>query len=80
MMPLAKIECPINLDGMPREELRAFCHTHLGTKGDLGTLAIYARISLMARRARLDGRIEDAVRGEKHCDRIYESLPPAWRW
>ena len=40
----------------------------------------YARLKAKAMRARLNGRVGDAVRHERLLDEVYESLPEVLRW
>jgi len=47
---------------------------------DLGRLAAYADCKALAMRARLAGKIVEALARERRCEMIYKMLPPSWRW
>lgn len=63
-----------NLDGMCDEDLIEFKQTHKGP------LAKYAGRALLARAARRNGRIVQALKHERAMGRIYDSLPLDQRW
>jgi len=64
---------PPNLDAMDPETLREFAdHLH--------TLTQWANMKLMAINSRKDGDINNAIRIEAHCEKLYQILPKEWRW
>jgi hypothetical protein len=68
-----QIDVP-NLDGgINPDELR-----QLGR--DLTRLASYALSKANAMDNRLVGKIAHAELDERHCEAIYNTLPPSWRW
>lgn len=44
------------------------------------SLFLYASLKKYARKARLSGFIQDALRDEAECEKIYTSLPEYARW
>jgi hypothetical protein len=62
-----------NLDAMTTDELHAFA-------GHATTLSQYATMKAMAINSRKDGHVDDAVRVEAHCEKLYQLLPKEWRW
>lgn len=68
-----KPEYAVNLDGLSRVGLAEMLHTYQ-------TLAEYATKKLAALEARFAGNIQTASALESECDRIYERLPPEFKW
>jgi hypothetical protein len=62
-----------NLDAMSVEELNKF-------SGYASTLCQYASLKATAMLWREQGRVEDAMRTEKHLEKLYQMLPVEWRW
>ena len=48
--------------------------------GELHRLARYCEIKAIAMRERADGDIATALAVEELADRLYEKIPPDWRW
>ena len=83
-----------NLDAMSQNELSDFWNLHgsgtrfiiifpkggAGTKKAANDLANYAMNKSTAMRMRLEGRIQDAEKYERICQRVYNSLPTWARW
>jgi hypothetical protein len=55
------------------EELRQFGR-------NLTRLGSYALYKANAMESRLAGNIEMALIDERNCERLYNTLPPEWRW
>jgi uncharacterized protein Yka (UPF0111/DUF47 family) len=62
-----------NLDAMTHTELVEFVET-------CGKLESYARALMLARVQRAHGYIQEAMKLERECDRIYKTLPGPARW
>jgi hypothetical protein len=62
-----------NLDAMSVDELNKL-------SGYASTLCQYASLKATAMLWREQGRIEDAIRTEKHLETLYQMLPIEWRW
>lgn len=62
-----------NLDAETEDDLRQFGK-------DLTLLATYATCKANAMFNRKSSLIEMARLDEEYCERLYETLPPKWRW
>ena len=47
---------------------------------DLTRLAAYTLSKANAMENRIKGKIELALLDERHCEQLYNMLPPEWRW
>lgn len=71
-----------NLDGMFPDDLREWAmNIPRGIPAEIrGKLALYATLKAGAMELRASGSIPQALAAESQCDRIYQSLPEAYRW
>jgi hypothetical protein len=67
---------PVNLDAMSQSELLGVVENDSLPDG----VREYAALKGMAMVHRLAGNIQEALRIEAKCDRIYDNLPDEWRW
>lgn len=63
----------LNLDCMAPDDLAE-------AQRAMTTLAAYAGLKCHAMQFRARGMVEDALRAEADCDRLYGQLPEDWRW
>lgn len=85
--PTHDFDFPINLDNsMDPQQLRLWA-CELSHAFDLvlpprvrTQLAIYAYVRAMIIEERLRGEVAKAEQDERECDRLYNLLPPAYRW
>lgn len=63
----------LNLDCMAPDDLAE-------VQRAMTTLAAYAGLKCHAMQFRARGMVEDALRAEADCDRLYGQLPEDWRW
>lgn len=72
----------VNLDAMDYADLVAYVKAYGDApESDIpAEMAAYAAMRAGAIRARLDGRIADALGYEKRADIVYDAIPEAYRW
>lgn len=85
--PTDDFDFPVNLDGFPGPtELRQWSIDlssafHVVLPARVRTqLMLYAYVRAMVIEERLRGEIAQAEQDERACDRLYNLLPPAYRW
>ena len=77
-----------NLDDVPMSTLDRYIKTLSAAamkaagskKSTLSLAALYARTKKAARKARLAGKINDALRLEDQCETYYRRMPENLRW
>ena len=81
MIDYARIGANIELN-LSAEQCLSFWRNHKGsTDQAMADLAIFAKFLSLAKRYRLDGDIESALRNERNAEYVYErSIKPEHRW
>ena len=73
-------ELPVNLEGLPDDELQSLNGTLGYAIKQLDTLQQMARLTLTARMHRKAGRISSALIVEANADKAYKTLDPFLKW